>query len=384
MLARFAEVFFVSVTEFLALLTLVIDRKMSFFGSYFPCPFDNSHRILCTRIQKHIVKCRKNYPKDIKLQCYFDATHVLNPEEFEHHLSICSSSGNIRCFKQSLEPEQKLGTKSLEETCKVQTDTICDEDWSGGNATYNPITASESKNVMRSVVGLSKAKKIQFKQYERERIAMIEKKHNNTIDNKSFTQKEPVFETPLRKPKNAAKATSLNQTSDNKDKDVSFEHLLTKLREVDLEKDNTLLEKNVSIKNNSSSGENSKENSANNISNENSSLRNGQESISKKKLNMTRNDVKNNEKPKETDTKNNSIHQHLNKERNKHINSRLATNVEVARKISTGRGFTIAYQKIKSEISKEQGESASLDHYNSVFGYDEDKNDNNDVTSQAN
>ncbi|XP_076283105.1 uncharacterized protein LOC143210270 [Lasioglossum baleicum] len=354
---------------------------MNFFGPYMRCPFDESHRILDGRLQKHLVKCRKNYPKDTKLHCYYNATHVLNVDEYEHHISTCPSSGNIKCFQTTIGEEQKVGTVPLEELCKVQTDIVCDEDWSGGNVTYNPIAASEKKNVMRSVVGLSKAKKSQFKQYERERIAMIEKKENNTIDNKSVSKKLELEE-PLRKPKNAAKAISLDKTlGDKDDKEAYLGHLVSKMKEVDLKKDSTLLQKNVSITNNRSSGENSKENSANNSLSENSSLRGGLESISKKKLNMTRNDVKRYEKPKETDAKNNSIHQHLDKEINRRVNTKIT--MDTARKISTGRGFTILYEKVKNDTLQSEGDNTNLDHYRSNFGYGEDKNDDNDGTSQV-
>ncbi|XP_076659443.1 uncharacterized protein LOC143362848 [Halictus rubicundus] len=355
---------------------------MNFFGPYIPCPFDKSHRIIVGRLEKHLFKCRKNFPKDTKVSCPFDARHMLDQEEYEHHISTCPSSGNVKCYQQSLEVEKKVGIP-IQATCNVQTNSLCDEDWSGGNVTYNPIAASEGKNVLRTVVGLSKAKKIQFKHYERERIAMLEKKNNNTIDDKSFTQKQPKLEEALRVPKKAAIAMSLDQTSDDKDGEDQVGDLLSKLKKVDLNKDSTLFEKNVSMTNNSCSQESSKENGANNISSENSFSLSSQESISKKKINMTRNDVKSCEKPKETDNKNNSIHQHLNKERNKHRNSRIAANFGDAKKISTGRGFTIAYQKIiKSEMSQAQGENTNLDYY-SLYGYEDDKGDNHDSASQS-
>lgn len=347
---------------------------MPFIGPYSRCPFDESHTIIDGRLQKHLVKCSKNYPKDTMLHCFYNATHMLTPEQYMHHLANCPSSGNVQCFQTIIGDAQPVGTVPIEELCKVPTEPICDEDWSGNNATYDPIAASADKNVIRSAVGLSKSKKTQFKLNERERIAKIEKKENNTLVNKSFTKK-PVLELPLREPKNAAKGIPFDETSD-----TDIEHLLVKLKKVDLKKDSTLLPKNVSIKNNSSSGENSEENAANNIPSENSSLSGGMETISKKKLNMTRNDVKSYEKPQETDAKNNSIHQHLNKERKKHINSEIS--VDEVRKISTGRGFTIAFQKIQRNICPGKTANTSLDHYNDVFGYEEDKDDDN-VTSQV-
>ncbi|XP_033324322.2 uncharacterized protein LOC117219343 [Megalopta genalis] len=359
---------------------------MSACGPYTICPFNAAHRIIDGRIQRHILKCRKSYPKDIKVTCPFDATHVLNPEEYEHHLLTCISNGNVMCYRMTLEPGKQLGTVLLEDACNVQTDVISDEDWSGNNPTYNALAVSEAKNVMRSAVGLSKSKKKQFKRSERERIAQIENEHNNTTDVSSIIQKQPVveLETPLRMPKNVAKAIYLDQTLDYSDKDIYIGDLVSKLRKVDLKKDSSLLEENVSTINNSFSQESHKENSANNIySDKNSnSARSSQESTSKKNINMTRNDVKSCEKSKETDTKNNSIRQYLNKERTKRVNLQIAATIEEARKISTGRGFTIAYQKIRSEINESNKEDISLDHYKSVFGYEENENDDTDDASQ--
>ncbi|XP_078035375.1 uncharacterized protein LOC144469229 isoform X2 [Augochlora pura] len=351
---------------------------MNAFGAYIRCPFNESHRIIEGRIQRHILKCRKSYPADIKVTCPFDATHVLNPEEFERHVLTCVSSGNVKCFQMSLEAEQQVGTVSLEDACNAQTDVIVDEDWSGNNPTYNPVAVAESKNVLRTVVGLSKSKKKQFKRSERERIAKIENKHNNTVDDSSFTQKQTVTsEAPLRIPKNVAKLISLKQSQNHSDNDICIGDLVSKLKEIDLEKDSTLLKENVSSTSNSSSQEGHKENSANNtFSDKNSnSSRSNQESTSKKKINMTRNDVKSCEKSRETDKKHNNISQYVNKEKEKCINLQMAASLEKAKKISTGRGFTIAYQKIKSEIEQDNKGDMSLDHYKSVYGYDEDKDD---------
>ena len=49
------------------------------------CPYDKSHRILKSRMQFHLVRCRKNHPanKDQLRTCPFDAVHVVNSIEYE-------------------------------------------------------------------------------------------------------------------------------------------------------------------------------------------------------------------------------------------------------------------------------------------------------------
>ncbi|XP_076758164.1 uncharacterized protein LOC143427682 [Xylocopa sonorina] len=179
---------------------------MNSLEAYITCPFNKSHRIVAARFQYHLAKCRKNYPKDMKVVCIFDATHMLDAHEIEHHLSICPSSGNIKCYENSFETERQLGTISLDEACNLESKTIT-EDWSGSCTSYNPILESENKNVLRMKIGLSKAKKKQFKQNERDRISTLEKENSNN-SNVGITEKIIDFDTPLRTPKNVSKAVS--------------------------------------------------------------------------------------------------------------------------------------------------------------------------------
>ncbi|KOX79030.1 Gametocyte-specific factor 1 [Melipona quadrifasciata] len=51
------------------------------------CPYNKNHFISRSRIQKHIVKCEKQYPE--KLMCPYNATHRLLETEFEEHIITC-------------------------------------------------------------------------------------------------------------------------------------------------------------------------------------------------------------------------------------------------------------------------------------------------------
>lgn len=47
------------------------------------CPYDRHHQILMSRMQVHLTRCRKNYPKAKKVTCPFNVTHVLNEPELD-------------------------------------------------------------------------------------------------------------------------------------------------------------------------------------------------------------------------------------------------------------------------------------------------------------
>ncbi|XP_046492411.1 uncharacterized protein [Neodiprion pinetum] len=63
------------------------------------CPYDKYHRIALSKIQMHIVKCEKNYPKGYKQTCPYDATHRLFEHELTDHIQNCPQ-------RMVLEPEK--------------------------------------------------------------------------------------------------------------------------------------------------------------------------------------------------------------------------------------------------------------------------------------
>lgn len=45
------------------------------------CPYNRAHQILRSRIQTHLVRCRKSHP-DIHLEiCPFNSTHLMKKED---------------------------------------------------------------------------------------------------------------------------------------------------------------------------------------------------------------------------------------------------------------------------------------------------------------
>ncbi|KOC70207.1 Gametocyte-specific factor 1 [Habropoda laboriosa] len=335
--------------------------------AYITCPYNKSHRILKHRFQTHLYKCRKQHP-DMKVVCLYDATHMLDTAEFEHHMSVCPSSGNIKCYQNVLEAENNVGTVSLEEACAMQTNTL-DEDWSGNCVAYDPLTASETKNVIRTTVGLSKSMRKQFKQRERDRMSSLQTtSYNNSSNEINILEKQTYSEQPLRKPKNAAKAISCVQSS-------STDDLASKVEELSIKKNNSLTNKNVSK---------DKQNVSNKENNAITICRNifaTEENISEVKGDYKMNTFisQKNESEKQENYKKTSIQTGDFKKndfeslKTLQIKPKIANNLygEV-RKISTGRGFTIAYKNLNSSILKSEKDNENSKDLSSVYGYDDD------------
>ena len=353
---------------------------MSYVGPYLQCPFNESHRIIEGRLQKHLFKCRKNYPKNYKVVCPFDATHMLDPYEYEHHLSVCTTSGNMKCYTNSFEPQVEVGTVSIEEACSLQTNTLDNEDWFGNTPTYDPLLATANKPIVRTAIGLSKAKKKEFKQRERDRLSALENSQNKNNSKLSVAYNEPEFGLPLREPKKAAIALSCNGGTDN----VSISDLISKLKEVTVTKANdSVLEKSTSQdkeEENIFKGDTSTSANQHNASSTTEHNVSGAKNISKMRGHGSQdNDVKL-DRSDEVRDKNSNVRENLTEatgnesQKVRHLNPRSAATLRgEVKKISTGRGFTIAYQYLKAEVSKNQTLENDSEDFSVIYGFNEDE-----------
>lgn len=53
------------------------------YESIIECPYNRAHQLLKHRFQTHLVKCRKNYPNVQKVQCPYNAVHLINELELK-------------------------------------------------------------------------------------------------------------------------------------------------------------------------------------------------------------------------------------------------------------------------------------------------------------
>ncbi|KAG8037579.1 hypothetical protein G9C98_005789 [Cotesia typhae] len=53
------------------------------------CPYDRNHIIDRSRLQRHLVKCSKNFPPNYKETCPFNATHLMSESDLKVHIKNC-------------------------------------------------------------------------------------------------------------------------------------------------------------------------------------------------------------------------------------------------------------------------------------------------------
>ncbi|XP_014480711.1 PREDICTED: uncharacterized protein LOC106747583 [Dinoponera quadriceps] len=59
------------------------------------CPFNKNHTLPKSRLQRHIVKCEKNYEPNYKVICPYNATHRLSRSEIAEHIKTCPTKNVV-------------------------------------------------------------------------------------------------------------------------------------------------------------------------------------------------------------------------------------------------------------------------------------------------
>ena len=87
------------------------------------CPYDNAHKMIPSRLVKHLVKCRNSSLKNqyktainIKI-CQYDSSHHVHKSEMEEHLKQCPSA---QCYQQQEAPNEDLVVKKPVEVVTVR------------------------------------------------------------------------------------------------------------------------------------------------------------------------------------------------------------------------------------------------------------------------
>ncbi|XP_012286297.1 uncharacterized protein LOC105702916 [Orussus abietinus] len=140
------------------------------------CPYDPVHRIRKSRMQVHLVKCRKNHLGLPKVNCPYNATHIINQVEYKYHLSVCDSAGSVVEHLCPVGHQNQISIVPVEEVQNIVLPPSS-EDWDQEpppRSTYDAEAAAAERNVLRSLSVASKSEKKSFKKKERERLRVFQ------------------------------------------------------------------------------------------------------------------------------------------------------------------------------------------------------------------
>ncbi|XP_066142521.1 gametocyte-specific factor 1 homolog isoform X2 [Euwallacea fornicatus] len=137
------------------------------------CPYNPSHYIRKSRMDMHLVKCRKSYQSSDKLAiCDFNSTHRIPEPELPYHHHYCPSRKVIEldiCVEESSVIRQPKPI--VHEASAVPVDSS----WDDVNIpTYNPKAYCESRPIIRRLDTESAATKRNFRLAERQRFSKLQ------------------------------------------------------------------------------------------------------------------------------------------------------------------------------------------------------------------
>ncbi|KAK4878835.1 hypothetical protein RN001_011341 [Aquatica leii] len=93
------------------------------------CPFDKTHCIAQSRLQRHIIKCSRNFPKHFV--CHFNALHrFLTKEEQVQHIMLCPNKSFTQPWRYVSRSEKNWSSSAPVHTPNAQTFNMELEDWS--------------------------------------------------------------------------------------------------------------------------------------------------------------------------------------------------------------------------------------------------------------
>ncbi|CAB4019320.1 Hypothetical predicted protein [Paramuricea clavata] len=101
---------------------------------YVVCPFDSSHRITAARFQRHLVKCRKNFPNKDFVSCPFNATHQVLRPHLRNHICQCPDKNVVEatmneCYQDPESLDRLRGDTSVPSYQTPGLYDVGDEDW---------------------------------------------------------------------------------------------------------------------------------------------------------------------------------------------------------------------------------------------------------------
>ncbi|XP_029055779.1 uncharacterized protein LOC114882845 [Osmia bicornis bicornis] len=135
-------------------------------------PREETYQIRKSVLAQYLMQCKKGYPST-KIQCPFDAFHLIDENYFEHHILNCASSGNVKELY-NFQSTNEVGSVPLKTVKELSVPLM--EDWKEENVeVYNPWESTEKRNIIRCLLGATKSQRKLFKLTERRRIKNLEK-----------------------------------------------------------------------------------------------------------------------------------------------------------------------------------------------------------------
>nr|XP_040232942.2 gametocyte-specific factor 1 homolog [Anopheles coluzzii] len=158
------------------------------YGTVVVCPYNNAHQILAERLQKHLVKCRRQYPNAKITACPFNNAHHIPEQELKLHTKTCPDRGQMESFKYAIastpapQPQAAVYVRSDGTTVLATAPPVedvkqdDDENWDDMDApAYNPAKYCANNLIIRKATHKTAAEKRQFYEDERVRHEMLKK-----------------------------------------------------------------------------------------------------------------------------------------------------------------------------------------------------------------
>ncbi|KAL1505889.1 hypothetical protein ABEB36_005343 [Hypothenemus hampei] len=157
------------------------------------CPYNPSHYIRKSRMEYHLVKCRKSFPQNGRfVMCDFNSTHRIPMPEIQYHHETCPDRKKIEVEiyqEEAKDPPIQIPLPNL----PVPVDSSWDDE---DVPTYDPQKYCEKNKILRRLDTASAAKRRDFRLAERERFNQFD----DIVEKKSDTARNTRTETEVLLP----------------------------------------------------------------------------------------------------------------------------------------------------------------------------------------
>ena len=133
------------------------------------CPYNISHQITEGRLQRHLVKCRRNHPNADVVICKFNSSHHIPSHEEKSHLQTCKDRKLVEKMKYGLRLEDKKPAPFKPDARVVDDE---EEDWEREaiiKTSYDPKKKASELPVLGKLEGATKGQRKEFRAAEKAR-----------------------------------------------------------------------------------------------------------------------------------------------------------------------------------------------------------------------